>query len=192
MTVLNLAAGGDARVHGRTAPLSAFTTFRNNGAQAKAGLVFRWNALERRGDPRAGYGEAVSLAQGYGLSWYGGTDQAEVFRLSSAIGDAGHAQALSFRDDGMRLIRGLGAATSLYVPFVAGSVNYLQLAPAAAGRPVSVAAGGDDRNIDLRLDPKGSGTIDFGADARPGAVRPTYRVLVKFNGVAYYIPLDPA
>ena len=83
MTVLNLAAGGDARVHGRTASISAFTTFRNNGAEAKAGLVFRSNALERLGDPRTGYGEAVSLPQGYGLSWYGGTDQAEVFRLSS-------------------------------------------------------------------------------------------------------------
>ena len=93
----------------------------------------------------------------------------------------------------MRLVRGLGEAmTSLYVPFVANSVNYLQLAPAATGRPVTVAASGDDRSIDLRLDPKGGGIVDFGTDAEKGTVKPTYRARVKFNGVAYYIPLDPA
>ena len=192
MTVLNLAAGGDASVHGPTAPISAFATLRGNGAQAKAGLVFKSNALQRSGDPHSGYGEAVSLPEGYGLSWYGGADQAEVFRLYSTIGRAAHAQALSFRDDGTRLVRGFGKATTFYVPFVADSVNYVQLTPAAAGRPAEIAARGDDKSIDLRLDPKGGGAVDFGTDAQRGTVKPTYRALVKFNGVAYYIPLDPA
>lgn len=192
MTVLNLAAGGDASVHGPTAPISAFATLRGNGAQAKAGLVFKSNALRRSGDPDSGYGEAVSLPEGYGLSWYGGGDQAEVFRLYSTIGRAAHAEALSFRDDGMRLVQGFDEATAFHVPFVAGAVNYVQLTPAAGGHPAAVAARGGDKSIDLRLDPKGGGAVDFGTDAQRGTVKPTYRALVKFNGVAYYVPLDPA
>lgn len=192
MTVLNLAAGGDASVHGPTQTLSAFTTFRGNGARAQAGMIFKANALARLGNPETGYGRALVLPQGYGQSWYGSADQAEVFRLYSAITDAGHAQALTFSDDGARFVRGLGEATGLYVPFVADSVNYARLGASVAGRPVEIAARGSDASIDLALDPKGDGVLDIGTEAAPGEITPTHRVLVKFNGVPYYIALDPA
>ncbi len=120
MAALSLAAGGDVRVHGRTAPISAFVIFRDNGAKARAGLGLKSNAPRAARRPPHRLRRGGLPAQGYGLSWYGGTDPAEVFRLSTAVGDAGHAQALSFRDDGMRLVRGLGGeANSLYVRFVA-------------------------------------------------------------------------
>jgi len=192
MTVLNLAVGGDRKVHGATEAISAFTTLRGNGGKAKAGLVFKENALLRLGDSDTGYGRALSFPQAYGHSWYGGTDHAEVFRLYSAISDAAHSQAMSFSDDGVRLVRGLGESTALYVPFVAGSVNYVQLSPASGGRAVEVAARGRDTDIDLLLEPKGSGVIDVGYEAEAGAVEPTHRAMVRFNGIPYYIALDPA
>jgi len=191
MTVLNLAVGGDVNVHGRTLPISAYTTYRSNGARAKAGLVFKSNALQRVGDPAAGYGRALVFPQGYGHSWYGGDDQAEVFRLYSTISDQAHAQALSFSDDGVRFVRGLGDVTALYLPFVAGSESWPQLSPAAAGGPVEVAARGGAPDIDLRLDPKGRGLLDIGSEAEPGTVSPTYRLRVKVGGVPYYIALGP-
>lgn len=192
MTVLNLAAGGDASVHGPTQTLSAFATLRGNGAKARAGVIFKANALERTGNPENGYARAFAFPQGYGQSWYGGADQAEVFRLYSSITDAGHAQALTFSDDGARVVRGLGEATGLFVPFVAGSVNYAQLGPSAPGRAVEIAARGSDADVDLALDPKGNGVLDIGTEAQPGEIAATHRVLVKFNGVPYYIALDPA
>ena len=191
MTVLNLAVGGDRNVHGTTDAISAYTTYRSNGAKAKAGLVFKSNALQRLGNSDTGYGRALSFPQGYGHSWYGGADHTEVFRLYSAISTTDHAQAMSFSDDGVRLIRGLGEATSFHVPFVAESVNFVQLAPAAAGDAVEVAARGAEGDIDLLLDPKGSGVIDIGTDAAPGTIEPTHRAVVKFNGIPYYIELEP-
>lgn len=179
-------------MHGRTKPLSAFATLRGNGAMAQAGMIFKANALERLGDAETGYARAFMMPQGYGQSWYGSADEAEVFRLYSNITDAEHAQALTFSDDGARVVRGLGEATGLFVPFVAESVNYAQLGPSVAGRPVEIAARGRDANVDLALDPKGDGVVDIGTEAHPGEVAPTHRVLVKFNGVPYYIPLDPA
>jgi hypothetical protein len=192
MSVLNLAAGGDRSVHGETQTISAFTTYRGNGATAKAGIVFKSNALERLGKADTSFGRAMTFPQAYGLSWYGGGDQAEVLRLYSSISKASQAQAMTFSDDGVRLVRGLGESTAFYVPFVPDSTNFVQLSPSAGGQPVEVAARGNEANIDLVLSAKGTGVIDFGSGVESGTMKPTHRAIVKFDGVPYYIALDPA
>jgi hypothetical protein len=49
------------------------------------------------------------------------------------------------------------------VPPASAPVNYLTITGAATGNPVAVGVSGSDTNIDLRLVPKGSGRLRFGA-----------------------------
>jgi hypothetical protein len=49
------------------------------------------------------------------------------------------------------------------IPHVASAVNYVQLSGGAAGASVKVQARGSDTNVDLELQPQGSGVIKLGA-----------------------------
>lgn len=161
MTVLNLAVGGDASIHGASKDISAVTTLRGNGGMAKAGFVFKENVLRRTGSGDTTYAHAFMLPTGYGMTWYAPAN-AEVFRFYSGITQLARAQQLSFTDTGMRVTRGIETADPMFfVPYVTNSVNYITARASEAGEQVSIEAGGADANIDLRLAPKGNGRLRF-------------------------------
>ncbi len=69
-------------------------------------------------------------------------------------------------DDGITFF----AATTLELlklPWIANAVNFLQVQGAAAGRPIVLAAFGDDPNISVNLQPKGTGGIEKSGTALP-------------------------
>ena len=49
---------------------------------------------------------------------------------------------------------------AIVVNTTASAVNYLDLTPSAAGSGITLASAGGDTNIDIILDPKGSGVVD--------------------------------
>jgi hypothetical protein len=58
------------------------------------------------------------------------------------------------------------------IPSVASSVNFLQLAPAVTTGAPELSAQGSDANINLKLTPKGTGTLQFGTYTA-GVLSPT-------------------
>jgi hypothetical protein len=55
-----------------------------------------------------------------------------------------------------------GGGNQFRISDTASVVNYLQATGGATGNAPSIAAGGSDTNIDLRLTPKGTGDVRFG------------------------------
>lgn len=98
-------------------------------------------------------GDGISLIDFHSKA---GTDyEARVIRYG---GTDGAFQILSQGTGGIYLTHGGGSVLGL--PYVASSINYLQINSSTAGNPVALYAAGEDANINLRLVPKGTGVVE--------------------------------
>jgi hypothetical protein len=57
-----------------------------------------------------------------------------------------------------------GGAEAIRANFVAGAINYASVAAAAASGPVIYGVGGSDTNINILLNPKGTGSVGIGVN----------------------------
>lgn len=192
VAVLNLGAGADASVHGATSAISQFLGMGNNGARASAGILMKHTALVREGDATTGLARALVLAQNQAICWYGAVDGLEAARFTSELGGQSVGQDLAFTATGLEH-RTRAGAILFKVSRVGASVNYPEIKAAATGSPVEVSALGSDTNIDLRLNPKGTGVLRVGYETTvattPGNFSAgRYLEFKDANGTTLYIP----
>ncbi len=89
-------------------------------------------------------------------------------------------------------IRDVNGNEMLEFDAVASAVNFARLANSATGNAVVLSAQGDDTNISVNIDPKGTGVVDIGAadDLTVGGVIVPQELEVSFHGQAATAMVD--
>lgn len=182
--VLRVAVGSDGRstfpspgVFPRSFAANSGITFANNGGAMHEGIVFDWNAIMREGDaddtaepPNTGYARAVTMANEQGLSWYSrdpvgaaGT-QAEVVRMFSSVTLPNRRWRAVFSDGSFDINESVSPGSSLFrVEWRDDAASFLQVSAGDGTVAPKISALGVATNIPLRLAPKGTGWVEFGA-----------------------------
>lgn len=87
---------------------------------------------------------------------------------------------------------GVSGQLQFLIRHTASAVNRLSVTGSATGAAPSVKAEGSDTNIDILLDPKGSGRLDIGysgaSASTPGNFSADNVIEVKLDGTTVYIP----
>jgi len=122
--------------------------------------------------------EAIAFCQGQYMKWYESDTRTPAALITSNIDTAGKTLELSFENDQLALTNESGA-TVFNVSASASSVNRVQVNASDVGIPPSLRASGSDTNIDLRLLPKGTGSVRFGAHSSIGVETVTGYITIK-------------
>ncbi len=166
---------------------SAAIAIVNNGATFEKGIIFHSKSIDGT-DGVTGSGVAIEMAKGQALRWMFGSGSVGA-TFSSDVSNAAAQQAILFSDVGT-LIRNSASKNMLQVQVSNSFVNGLTVTPAASGTGVSLAAQGDDTNIDIRIVPKGTGVIDVRNATVTGSAGSQLGYLtIKISGTPYKIPL---
>lgn len=171
---LGLAAGGDGNnIFGTTYDVDEAIRVNNNGARFKRGFIFRSTALVLDGNSE---GEAVAMAQGHSLVWYG-PGSVETARIVSKAG-SGPGWRLAF---GSVIAFQRGSDNVAWLETVDSAVNFLSLRNAASGSPPSLRANGSPlADVDLYLVPQNAGLIRVGyAASSLGSMTANRRLAVR-------------
>lgn len=120
------------------------------------GIVFEDGAIRSA----SGFNEAVLMPSQHVFSWYGEVDHNKVLEVGSTITEDTYAQQLIFNDFGMnyRIANGNNMFSVDYVP---NATNGVAIQAGTTGIPARVKAKGTDTNIDLMLQPQGTGVLRF-------------------------------
>lgn len=140
-----------------------------------AGIVFRNGALKRDGSLNA---DAMLLAQRHRIRWEAasGTPGAQI--TSTVAPGAGADQRLVFVNGGIDHRNSSGGAIHT-LSATDGVVNGFRFEANVATSPVFIRSQGADANIDIRLIPKGTGTIGFGTFTTSADVPVTGYITIK-------------
>ncbi len=145
--------------------------FNANGAALLNGIMFSSDAVADSGN---GQSRALVLPLNYAVQWYGAASTPTGF-LSS--GQTNTIHGIEINDFGVYLAHTpFVFAGSLIVQADIGGgpmVNSVGIAPGPTGVAPTISSTGSDTNIDLRLQPQGSGSV----------VIPAPLTATKFNGL---------
>jgi hypothetical protein len=161
-------AGGADDTYGGAAanPSTCAIVIGENAQPWNKGIVFTAEGLTGS-DGATGTATAIAMAKGHIISWHvtGGGVAASI--RSDATASAQRVTQI-FQDDGLWFL----ARDAFMVRFSnsAGGapVNYLDIISSATTVAPSIAAEGTDTDIDLKLTPKGAGTVKFGTHTGSG------------------------
>ena len=103
-------------------------------------------------------------------------------QITAQGSDSGIPLWLASKGSNQITLRTDGSTEQLRVSHVASAVNYVDITGAVTGSPVKVAAAGTDTNIDVHIDPKGSGVVRFGTHSAIGAETVTGYITIKDDG----------
>ncbi|MTH65079.1 hypothetical protein [Paracoccus shanxieyensis] len=171
-------AGGDATFGGAATNPStaAHIIIRNNeGGNTHAwnsGIVFTADALTGTDGSAAdnGLGEAMSLARNHYIGWYApDTPNGLAAIITSRVTQTQNRMRQFFADDAVVFDSLASGGAVFRAQHVANGVNYLQATNGPTGSGAILAAVGPDANINLRLQSKGTGRVQFGTVATQGA-----------------------
>jgi hypothetical protein len=176
------AAGGDGTYGGvPTNPSGAAIVIVPNDSTWNTGIVFSATSLTGT-DGVTGTANAVEMAKGHQLVWReaGGLIGALV---RSDVSVATQRSQVLFGNNVMQVLN-FGSKRTFQIEHVSSGVNFLNAKGSVTGTGVSLEAGGDDTNIDIKLTPKGSGVVNFGTHSAIGAESVTGYITIKdSNGV---------
>lgn len=174
-----VAAGSGASTFGRSYAIDAFFELRDNGAPARTGINFRFDAILREGivDDRtstgnAGYARALALATQQGFSWYsrdpagdpGSGTQAEAVRMYSSVTDPAHRVEQVFSDTTIAWNETVSPGAALFqIDYRSNAGANIFVSAGAIGDAAEVGVRGTNTNIALKLSPKGTGWVTFGS-----------------------------
>ncbi|HEM7873846.1 TPA: hypothetical protein U2L31_000157 [Burkholderia contaminans] len=152
---------GVAQQPGLAAASSAMTVVQNtndNSAPFLRGVVFSANSIALNGSGLLS--EALSMPKNYGLQWYGaaGTPTSAIY----STGTSSAAGMLLIMQDNSVSIASASQKNVVTFDAVANAVNNFTLLPSVTGSPPVLAATGADTNINILLQPKGAGAVQFG------------------------------
>ncbi|GAC1040835.1 beta strand repeat-containing protein [Rhizobium sp. No.120] len=138
---------------------TAAVNIQNNGAAYRKGIVIGSNAISGD-DGTTGVGIAVALAKGHTIQWYalsGGVGVPTSSILSNGTNQAAGISELF--SDNIVSFRNASGKAILNIQGVASGVNGVQALGAATGQAVAVQAVGDDTNIPIQIQGKGTGDV---------------------------------
>lgn len=156
--VLQIASGAALSATGVT-DISAGINFRDNPTKMGAGIVFGVNAI-RGTNGSTGYGNAILIGPRQRISWTDLSDN-ETGSIQSTITNVANNTRMAFSDLGT-IFLGPSDTTNLIIRPVASAANYWDMAANTAGNAPVLKASGSDANIDLQIEPKGTGLLRFG------------------------------
>jgi hypothetical protein len=159
---VHIASGGDALVWPTSYDADAGLTFIGNGAKFDTGIVFRNSALTRD-DGATGPAHAILLGYDHHVEWYEYGTNTKSCYITSNITDASHDQGLLFYNGGLKYVNGSGETIFLAQDNQNTVANYCYVAGSVAGTSPFLGVAGTDTHIDLRLIPKGTAYVSFGA-----------------------------
>jgi hypothetical protein len=171
------AAGGDGTYGGvPTNPSGAAIVILANDSTWNAGIVFSATGLTGT-DGLTGTANAIEMAKGHQLVWResGGLIGALV---RSDVSVATQRSQVLFGNNVMQVLN-FGSKRTFQIEHVSSGVNFLNAKGSIAGTGVSLEAGGDDTNIDIKLTPKGSGVLSFGTHSAIAAETVTGYITIK-------------
>lgn len=156
-----LAGGCDDAYGGAPAnPSDTAIVILNNAAPWNRGIVFSASSLSGC-DGVTGTGVAIAMARGHIINWQvPGSGLGASIR--SDVDDTSKRTGVVFEDDSIWFLA--RDAIAGIVNNISGGVpaNYLKLSATQSGAAPVVSAAGSDANINLRLLPKGTGSVQFG------------------------------
>lgn len=153
---LQLASGAEWGAGGQF-DASAAIQIAANPMQFKRGIVFGATAIDGT-DGVTGTGEAMSLAKGHFFRWHAGVStQTSYFMCTTSTTAAG--VGLNMGDNQFQVLAAQTGGLQFAFVTSTSAVNYFAFYSAAAGSALRILAGGSDTNIDVSIEPKGSGHI---------------------------------
>lgn len=160
---LQLAAGAELSSVGQFASSAAINIW-NNNSTFERGIVFGSSAISGA-TGTSGTGIAIAMGQGHILQWYGSNvaSTSSIFCTVTAA-NAANATGIQFTNNGMQVQMPGGQVVGAFSAN-ATAANWLQFVSGNAGNPVQLQAQGSDTNINLLLQPKGTGVVQFGTFA---------------------------
>lgn len=123
------------------------------------GIVFGSNSLKGTDGESTGQGVAIAFGNRHSMSWYNNANQKTAEILSTTENET-KALRLTFTDFGVSFNR-LSQAQPVFSVEAGPTnpVNYIAVRPQATANPPALGVAGSDADIDLRLSPKGAGTV---------------------------------
>lgn len=188
VAALQLASGAEWSSSGQY-DASCFIQMAANPMKAKVGINVMHDALV---DIGGGVTEVMNMNK-YGLlSWFDAAGARSGFITSSAA-TAATGTNITLADNQINLASTSGALNFAFVTS-STAANYLSFYSATAGNAVRVLSGGTDANIDVSIEPKGTGLLKIGtasaAATTPASFSAARRLAIKdSSGTTYYIPL---
>lgn len=178
-----IASGGEIAATKASAAIAII----NNGSTWDKGIIFHSLAIDGT-DGVTGSGVAIEMARGHNVRWMFGAGQLGASIASSVSNDSA-AQSLSFSDAGL-LFRNKNQKAMLQVEVSDLFVNGIDINPGVTNSSPTIAARGDDANLDLNLSSKGSGSINLQNTLVSPTAGSTYGyATIKINGTAFKIEL---
>lgn len=149
-------------------------------AKFDKGIVFHSQAIAGT-DGATGTGIAMAFAKGHQQVWFNNSNQA-IGEIVCTNGTVGSATRLDFTDYGTIFKDRASDGALFQIQNVANSANYLTAVGAVSGGgTVQLNANGADANLDIYIQPKGTGNVRFGAYTA-GAVTQAGYITIKDNG----------
>lgn len=159
MTIgLQLDAGAGVSATGQYNATAALN-ISSNPMAFNSGIVFRSGSLAMT----SSVADAIALPQDYAIDWYTPSGLLGP-RIYSSVTTNTSGQSISF-NDGFLGVYSQAGSPLLLVMASNTYVNAAALQGSVAGNPVSYAVTGADTNIDIALEPKGTGVVWLGAYA---------------------------
>lgn len=155
---MQLASGAEATGVGQF-DASCAIQIAANPMQFKKGINFMNDALD---GSSGGVGEAcaIAMAISQNVEWFNSSGVRTAY-VKATTTNAANTTAIIMNDSGLFVVGAAGQACAAVVN-VNSAVNYLQLSASTATNPVRLIAAGTDTNIDVQLEPKGTGLPRFG------------------------------
>jgi hypothetical protein len=158
---ISLSAGGDPAVNGTTDSCTIGLQITNNGANWGRGIAFGSSSLRPFTDSESlTHYKAIVLRNAMQLGWEDASGGSCGFLRSSITTSASEVSMLLANNN--VYVRGATGLKIAQFGHVASAVNYAYISNNATGFPVQLSALGDDANIDIRFNPKGTGYMRFG------------------------------
>jgi hypothetical protein len=177
---IQIAAGGELPATGQFDVSAAINIQKNIGSTFTRGIVFGSTSLTGA-DGTTGTAEAIAMGNGHKIVWYSGAGVLtnSIYSVATTAAESIEQRfvnaAINFRTHLGKPVFQISAASG------GAGVNYVSAQGANAAGAPTLAAAGDDTNIDLRILAKGTGVLSFGTYTA-GAVAQAGYITVKDSG----------
>lgn len=159
------------------------------------GILFHKLSIDGT-DGATGSGVAIAFSTGHLINWFNNSNT-KVGEIRCTNRNATNGQRLDFSEFGMSVEDIDDGSTQFQVENIPAAANNISARAAVASSPPALRVIGSDTNIDLELDPKGSGVVKFGYNSS-NATTPANFSADRFlevkdaSGTSYYLPLATA
>lgn len=193
-----VATGGEATNNASVGSASvAIGIVRNDSnasptASFEKGIVFH-NVSLAGCDGATGNGIAIAMASGHQVVWYNNSNQA-VAEIVTNNRQQSSAQRIDFNQFGIIFQGRTNGNINFSVENNSSAVNWMSIGSGVAGFGPQLKANGSDTNVDVWIQPKGTGVfaVTYGSSTvtTPSSFSATRKLAIKDgNGLTLYVPV---